>query len=219
MIKAVIFDMDGLMFDTERLSKELWRELAEKRGYNFEDDFFDQMVGLDLEATKKAFKEDYGQDFPYLEMREEKNHLLEKHVKEKGIPLKEGLRETIAYLKENQYLTAVASSSFREKIEFYLESAGLKEKFDYLIGGDEVAKSKPEPEIFLKGINGLGVSRDEALVLEDSAHGVLAAAKAGIRVILIPDLVEHPPEIEDLVYKKLNSLREVKIELEKMNKK
>lgn len=218
MIKAVIFDMDGLMFDTERLSKELWQELAQKRGYNFEEDFFDRMVGLDLEATSRAFKEDYGQDFPYLEMREEKNKLLKEYVEQNGVPLKEGLREIIAYLKENQYLTAVASSSYKDKIEFYLESAGLKDKFDYLIGGDEVEKSKPNPEIFLKGINALGVSQDQAVVLEDSAHGIIAADKAGIRVILIPDLVEHPPEIEELVYKKLKSLKQLKAELERINR-
>ncbi len=214
MIKAVIFDMDGLMFDTERLSKELYRELAEKRGYDFEEDFFDEMVGLDLEDTKKTFKEDYGQDFPYLEMREQKNELLKKYVKENGVPVKEGLLETIDYLKRNQYLIAVASSSFREKIEFFLDSISIKEKFDYIIGGDEVEKSKPDPEIFLKGVNGLGVQKEEALILEDSAHGVLAANKAGIKVILIPDLVEHPPEIEKLVYKKLNSLTELRDVLE-----
>jgi len=217
VFKAVIFDMDGLMFDTERLSKELWRELAEKRGYNFENGFFDKMVGLDLEDTKKAFKEDYGQDFPYLKMREEKNKLLEKHVKENGVPVKEGLLETIDYLKKNQYNLAVASSSHREKIEFYLDSISIKDKFDYIIGGDEVEKSKPNPEIFLKGVNELGVSRGEALILEDSAHGIMAADRAGIKVILIPDLVEHPPEIEGLVYKKLNSLRELKNMLEEIN--
>ena len=210
MFKAVIFDMDGLMFDTERLSKEIWRELAEKRGYNFEDDFFDKMVGLDLGATKKAFKEDYGQDFPYLEMREQKNKLLTKYVKENGIPVKEGLLEIIDYLKQNQYLLAVASSSYREKIEFYLDSISIKDKFDYIIGGDEVEKSKPDPEIFIKGVSGLGVDKEEVLILEDSAHGVIAADRAGIRVILIPDLVEHPPEIEKLVYKKLNNLTELK---------
>ncbi|MFW6294331.1 MAG: HAD family hydrolase [Halanaerobium sp.] len=214
MIKAVIFDMDGLMFDTERLSKELWQKLAQENGYNLDTDFFDQMVGLDLEDTKNAFKEDYGRDFPYLELREQKNELLKEYVRENGVPVKEGLMETIDYLKENEYLIAVASSSYKEKIEFYLDSLEIKEKFDYIIGGDEVEKSKPDPEIFLKGLNGLGVSKDEALVLEDSAHGILAANRAGIRVILIPDLVEHSPEIEKLAYKKFNSLTELISELE-----
>ncbi|OEG63813.1 MAG: hypothetical protein BHK79_00820 [Halanaerobium sp. MDAL1] len=210
MIKAVIFDMDGLMFDTERLSKELWQQLGAERGYSFEDDFFDDMVGLDLEDTRESFKEDYGQDFPYLEMREQKNRLLKKHVKANGVPAKEGLFEIIDYLKEKQYLLAVASSSFKEKIIFYLDSIGIKDKFDYIIGGDEVEKSKPNPEIFIKAINELGVGREEAIILEDSAHGVLAANKAGIKVVLVPDLVEHPPEIEKLVYRKLNNLAELK---------
>lgn len=214
MFKAVIFDMDGLMFDTERLSKKLWQQLGAERGYNFEDDFFDEMVGLDLEDTKESFKENYGQDFPYLEMREQKNELLKKHVKEKGIPLKDGLLETIDYLKHNQYLLAVASSSYKEKIEFYLDSISIKDKFDYIIGGDDVEKSKPDPEIFIKAVKGLGVRPEEALVLEDSAHGVLAANRAGVRVILIPDLVEHSPEIEKLVYKKLNNLTELIAELD-----
>lgn len=216
MIKAVIFDMDGLMFDTENLSKELWQEIAKEKGYDFEDDFFDEMVGLDIEDTSKAFKKKYGQDFPYFKLRKEKNKLLKKHVKEHGVPLKEGLLEIIDYLKENKYLIAVASSSHRERIELYLESVGIKEKFDYMIGGDEVEKSKPNPEIFLKGIQNLGVSRDEALILEDSAHGVRAANKAGIKVILIPDLGEYPAEIEKLVYKKLNTLLELNNELEKL---
>jgi len=217
LIKAVIFDMDGLMFDTEKLSKEIWQEIAEKKGYNFEDDFFDEMVGLDIEDTNQAFKKNYGQDFPYFKLREEKNKILKKHVKDKGVPLKKGLLEIIDYLKQNEYLIAVASSSYRERIELYLESAGIKEKFDCIIGGDEVSKSKPDPEIFLKGIQKLGVGRDEAIILEDSAHGVLAAAEAGIKVILIPDLVEHPAEIEKLVYKKLDYLTELKDELEHLN--
>ncbi|RCW60358.1 MULTISPECIES: HAD family hydrolase [Halanaerobium] len=214
MFKAVIFDMDGLMFDTERLSKKLWQELAAERGYNFAGDFFDELVGLDLEDTRESFKEAHGQDFPYLEMREEKNRLLKKYVRENGVPAKEGLIEIIAYLKEKHYRLAVASSSFKEKIEFYLDSIAIRDKFDYIIGGDGVEKSKPDPEIFIKAVNGLGVSPEEALIIEDSVHGVMAANKAGIRVIMIPDLVEPAAEIEKLVYKKLNSLTELKQVLE-----
>ncbi|QTL96513.1 HAD-IA family hydrolase [Iocasia frigidifontis] len=209
MIKAVIFDMDGLMFDTENMSKKLWKKLGQKHGYNFEDSFFDQVIGLDLSATIKVFKNTFGSDFPYEEYKKEKDEMMIKEIKDSGIPVKMGLKEAIKFLKENNTLIAVASSSKRSTINFYLESADLKDKFDFIIGGDEVKCSKPSPEIFLKCYKKLNLKKEQILILEDSINGIKAANKAEIKVVLIPDLVKVPCEIEKLTFAKLTDLTEV----------
>ncbi|AZO93641.1 HAD family phosphatase [Halocella sp. SP3-1] len=209
MIKAVIFDMDGLMFDTENMSKKLWKKLGKKHRYNFEDSFFDRVIGLDLSATIKVFEDVFGSDFPYEELKKDKNKMMIKEIKDSGIPIKKGLKEAIKFLKENDILIAVASSSKRSAVNFYLESAELKDKFDFIIGGDEVKCSKPSPEIFLKCYEILNVKKEQILILEDSINGIKAANKAEIKVVLIPDLVKVPCEIEKLTFAKLTDLTEV----------
>lgn len=209
MIKAVIFDMDGLMFDTENMSKKLWKKLGRKHRYNFEDSFFDRVIGLDLSATIKVFEDVFGSDFPYEVLKKDKNKMMIKEIKDSGIPIKKGLIEAIKFLKKNDILIAVASSSKRSAVNFYLESAELKDKFDFIIGGDEVKCSKPSPEIFLKCYEKLNVKKEQILILEDSVNGIKAANKAEIKVVLIPDLVKVPCEIEKLTFAKLTDLTEV----------
>ncbi|KXS50438.1 HAD family phosphatase [Halanaerobium sp. ST460_2HS_T2] len=217
MIKGIIFDMDGLMFDTEKLSKTIWKNIGEEKGYNFDEDLFDQLIGTDINTTKNIFKDKFGSDFSYDKMRKRKCKIMAKKIEKEGVPIKKGLNETIKYLKENDYRIAVASSSSKETIEFYLRSVNLNREIDFIIGGDEVKESKPNPEIFNKCCEKMNINKKEILILEDSINGILAADKANMNVVLIEDIVSVPKKVKKLTYKELNHLAELPLLLEKIN--
>src|SRR5690554_6501698 len=117
MIKAIVFDMDGLMFDTEQLSKKIMKSVGEKKGYKFNDKLFDKMIGADLQTTTKIFLDTFGDDFPYNEIRKEKSSIMVKEINENGVPVKYGLKESLDYLEKNKIVKAVASSSSKETIQ------------------------------------------------------------------------------------------------------
>ena len=175
MITAVIFDMDGLMIDSERVTFEGYKHVLAKHN-----------LTLSLEAYKTLL--DYGDDFDVEETIKAVHQYMADLFENEGVPLKEGLIELLKYLKENDYKTIVATSSQRHRVDHILELSGLQKYFDDSICGDEVTKGKPDPEVFLKSCQKLGITPDEALVLEDSESGINAAYSAGIKVICIPDL-------------------------------
>ncbi|GAA0178872.1 HAD family phosphatase [Clostridium sediminicola] len=218
-IDLVIFDMDGLMFDTEKLSKDIWTRVAEKYGYTFRKGFYDRAIGANSRTTEQMFYDDFGFDFPYDKLRKEKNLLMDEHLRKNKLVIKDGLIECIKYLKENKIKTAVASSSGRVVIDNYMALANIQETFDYIISGDVVTKGKPHPEIFLKCLEYIGVKCENALVLEDSRNGILASIEANIKVVFIPDLAVVEEEIQDKVYQKVKSLKEVPSIIEAINKK
>lgn len=216
-IDLVIFDMDGLMFDTEKLSKDIWTRVAEKYGYTFRKGFYDRAIGANSRTTEQMFYNDFGLDFPYDKLKKEKSFLMDEHLQKNRLVIKEGLMECIKYLKENKIKTAVASSSGRVVIDNYMTLANLQEKFDYINSGDVVTNGKPHPEIFLNCIEYIGVKCENALVLEDSRNGILAALAAKIKVIFIPDLAAVEEELQAKVYQKVKSLKEVPSIIDKLN--
>lgn len=219
MIEAVIFDMDGLMFDTERLSKKTWQKCGEKYGYIFDDEIFDKVIGVSSKDAEKIFREAYGENLPYREIREEKNKMMINEIKENGIRIKKGLHECIKYLKDKHILIAVASSSDESTINFYLKLAKLSNVFDYIISGESLLNSKPDPEIFIKCCKKLNVNKENVLILEDSANGIKAANNANIKVVYVPDLAKIPEDVEKMVYRKVKDLLCVPKLIEEINMK
>lgn len=126
------------------------------------------------------------------------------------MPLKEGVNELIDYLKENDYKIALATSSDREKAEYLLELVKIKDKFDYIICGNDIVNSKPNPEIFLKAAENLKVEPKECIVIEDSKFGVKAAVNAGMKAINVPDMKMPDSEVKSMAFKIFNNLLEVK---------
>lgn len=149
-IKAVIFDMDGVLFDTERVSKRAWNMVGEKMGCRIEEDFLSKIRGGNLEQVKQAFLRRFGEGFDFDSIWQEKMQIFFKVLNEEGVPVKKGTLELINYLKEQSYKLALATGSGRKQTIWNLENTGLENKFDVIICGDEVTKSKPSPEIFLK---------------------------------------------------------------------
>lgn len=207
-IKLVIFDMDGLIFDTEKLSYKSWIEAAKKLKVPFTDNIFYKLLGTNLASITKTLKNEFEENINIEEYINEKRSLYREMIKE-GVEKKEGVDDLLEYLKDNNIKRAVATSSKREVALQLLSKAEIVDKFDYILCGDEVEKSKPDPEVFLKVASKIGINSEYCMVLEDSEAGTIAASRAKMTPIIIPDLKEPSKEIENLAYKKLKNLKEV----------
>lgn len=207
-IELVIFDMDGLIFDTEKLSYKSWIDAAKKLNVPFTDNIFYKLLGTNLASIRKTLEDEFEENVNVEKYIDEKRNLYREMIKD-GAEKKEGIDELLKYLKDNNIKRAVATSSKREVALELLSKAKIDDKFDYILCGDEIEKSKPDPEVFLKVANKIGVDPKYCMVLEDSEAGTLAASRAKMTPIIIPDLKEPISEIESLAYKKLNNLKEV----------
>lgn len=210
VIKGVIFDMDGLLLDTEIVSFNCYKELLEKYGYLLERDFYLTLIGRNARDSKQLMKNYYKNEEIIDKIYEEKILLMDEKLEKEGLNVKNGAYELISYLKENNYKIAVATSTSRIRAIKLLEKANLKDKFDYIICGDEVKNSKPDPEIYLKAAMKIGINPENCLVLEDSSAGIKAAKRAGMTAINIPDMKEPDDEIKKLSFKVCRDLFEVK---------
>lgn len=210
MIKAVIFDMDGLMVDTEKLSFEGFQYVLAKSGLTISLNFYKKLLGKPEAGIAELIYKEYGENFDVKSTIKEIHDYMDKVFENKGVPLKKGLLDLLNYLKEHDYKTIVATSSQRYRVDRIFKLAGLNPYFDDSICGDEVTKGKPDPEIFLKACEKLGVKPSETLVLEDSEAGINAAYSAAIKVICIPDLKYPEPKFIEMTYKIMNNLLEVR---------
>ncbi len=209
MIKAIIFDMDGLMIDSERVTFECYQEILKGMNLTMDEEFYKTLLGKPLKGIYQRFYDVYGNDFPIEDVIKDVHALMAKRFETEGVPVKKGLVELLHYLKDNNYKTIVATSSNRDRVDKILAQAKITEFFDDSICGDEVTKGKPNPEVFLKSCQKLGVNVDEAIVLEDSEAGIQASYDANIKVICIPDMKYPEKQYEEKTFKILKDLTEV----------
>ncbi|MCD8153772.1 MAG: HAD-IA family hydrolase [Clostridiales bacterium] len=209
-MKAVIFDMDGVIFDSETLVLETWREVARRHKIPDIESVCRKCLGLDRIVTKQIFLAHYGEDFPYDAYKAEMSALFHQRAGGGKLPQKPGIRELLTFLREKGIQTAVASSTRRDIVCPELRDGRLLDLFDAVICGDMVEKSKPEPDIFLRACRELKVKPEEAWVIEDSYNGIRAASAAGTRPMMIPDLAEPTPEMGELAACILPSLAEAR---------
>jgi len=207
-ISAVILDMDGLMFDTERVSLEAWRRAMADFGYALVDTWYAEAIGLSVEKREEAFREILGLKFPFYEVRKLKESYLEKHISNYGVPMKPGLLELLEVADKLCLKEAVASSTEKELVRDMLERTALIDRFDTIIGGDEVREGKPAPDLFLLAARRLGIPAELCIVFEDSNAGVKAAHTAGMMFIMVPDLEPPSEEVASLAYGVCPSLHE-----------
>ncbi len=208
MKKAVIFDMDGLMIDSERVTYEEYCRKLEQLGYSFDEAVYRLCLGKNKQGICQVFYDHFGTAFPMTEVWDDVHIRLDERLA-KEVPLKAGLLELLKYLKANNYKTIVATSSGRARVDEILKNGNLTEYFDDSICGDEVTHGKPHPEIFLTACQKLDVKPEEALVLEDSEAGILAAYDGHIDVICVPDMKYPEPQFVEKVTKIVDSLDEV----------
>lgn len=188
---ALIFDMDGLMLDSERIAQVAWRRAARDQGFDFSDEVFRGVIGLKLPDVEAYLRRELSRDFPFETVYRRKQAYVDEIVEVSGLPLKPGLLELLDAIEARRLKKAVASSSPRRVVENNLERVGLSGRFDALVGGDQVERGKPAPDIFLAAAGELDAPPQSCLVLEDSNAGVQAAHAAGMAVIMIPDML--PP--------------------------
>ena len=209
MIRAVLFDMDGTMFDTERLSMEGWLRAARAKNNGLDREHFLLFRGRSIPANAAAFASWYGSEELYYEMRKIRTEYIQNYLKENGMPIKPGLFELLKLLKKKNLKTCIATSTKRDQAEQYFVQTGVKDYFTDTVCGDEAEKSKPDPEIFLKAAEKISEKPENCLVLEDSPNGILAAKAAGCMAFMIPDLVPAEEEIKGVFDRECASLLEV----------
>lgn len=215
MIEAIVFDMDGILFDTERLSVESWIEVAGQMGLGDIDKGVYGCIGLNRTDCRIFLKETYGEDFPYEYFREQTAAVFQQKVDKDGLPVMKGAQELLLWLQEKGMKVALASSTNTRKVESHLQLAGFTGFFQAVIGGDMVEHSKPLPDIYWKACQLLQADPAGTVAVEDSPNGIRSAYAAGMLPVMVPDLVQPDPEIANMLYQRCDSLFAVRDFLEK----
>ena len=206
-IKGAVFDMDGLMLDTEKLLVRFWKESAKEYGYDMTEENVFEIRSLSRKYSVPLLKSIFGEDFPFNEIRSRRINLMNEYIDTYGFDVKKGLFELLDFLKKNNYLIAVATATDRERAEHYLKKIDAYKYFNAVICGDMVRNGKPEPDIYITASKELGLMPEECVAFEDSPNGIKSAYSAGCKVIMIPDLTQPDDNIKpmlDGVYESLD---------------
>lgn len=212
---AVVFDMDGVIFDSERATMDCWIELAEKYSIPDIKTPYYKCIGVNAAMTRKIIFDAYGEDFPYDRYAAEASQMYHDKYDGGRLPVKKGAREILEFLKKNNKKIALASSSRKETVINQLRDAGLLDFFDEIVTGDMVEKSKPEPDIFLKACEKLGILPQRSYAIEDSFNGIRAAYSGKLKPIMVPDILPADDEMRQKAEAVLESLLDVADYLDK----
>jgi len=207
---AVIFDLDGLILDTESIARIAWRRAAADFGFVLEDDLYEKLIGLVTPDIGEVLRDAFGSEFNAEEAIKRAYGYFYEYIEKNSIEIKPGFFEMIELLDKAGIARAIATSSSKAFAGRKLAASGLVNKFGVVVCGDDVQNGKPAPDIFLAAAKKLGAAPKDCLVFEDSDNGVRAAHKAGMTIILIPDLKQPSKEIAQMACKVYPSLVEAK---------
>ncbi|MER2152202.1 MAG: HAD family phosphatase [Candidatus Limivicinus sp.] len=197
-MQAVIFDMDGVIFDSEKLYIDCCVEAADRFGMANIVETCYRCIGVTVPVTLQILVDTYGDRALVDRFREAAGALFLEKMRAGLLAVKPGVRELLEYLKDCSVRTAVASSTYTDIVERELSDAGILPFFDRIVGGDQVSRSKPNPDIFLRAAETLDTAPEACLVIEDSYNGIRAAKAAGMRAIMVPDLLQPDEEMRSL---------------------
>ena len=208
--KVVIFDMDGVIFDSEQLVLDSWEKVGEKYGIPDVGKILTDCIGTNKNKTQEIVHAHYGKDFDYEKYSKEASFLFHEYVRENGLPVKKGVRELLQYLKEEKIAVGLASSTRLAVVQEELKLTGLYDYFGVVVGGDQLKRSKPEPDIYLMACEKMGVLPENAYAVEDSYNGIRAAYSAGMMPIMVPDLLPATEEMREKSIAVFDDLLQVK---------
>ena len=208
-VKAVIFDFDGLMVDSERVSERAWDKISKEYGIQIDTRYYSRTRGMNNDGAREVFREMFGNELSYDEIKARKNEYFEADIEKNGLDKKKGLDELLKYIGDNDISKAIASGSSADYVRKCSKIAMISSDFDIIIGGDMITKCKPDPEVFEMAAGRLKVMPSECLVLEDSINGAEAAIRGGFQIVIVPDSVRPPDELAERVNGISDDLSEV----------
>lgn len=209
VIQAAIFDMDGLLFDTESIARWAWTQALESHGYVINNELYNEFIGRDLSWREKLLKKRYGEDFPFESVTAQRIKIGDEREKREGLPTKPGVLDLLNHLSNLGITMGLATGTSRLRTIRRLTDAAIDQYFTTIVTSEDVACGKPAPDIFLEVSQRINVNPLQCVVFEDSSVGVQAAVTAGMCTIMVPDIEQPSPEIKSLAYRVLNSLEEV----------
>lgn len=209
-MKAIVFDMDGVLFDTEKLCKRSWDMIARELGIEDMEEVFMQCVGRNSNDTRTLMTSHYGEKLDYDSFLKKASRWFWNDIDKNGAPVKPGVRELLDYLQGAGYQIGLASSTKRESIIKLLTKVDILKYFSVIVSGDMVEHSKPNPEIYLLACEKLGVAPEEAYAIEDSPNGIRSAHAAGMKPVMVPDLIAPDEEMRTLSFRIFKDLLEVR---------
>lgn len=215
-ISAVVFDMDGVIFDTERLSLECWKLLADREGLEGIEEVCKRCIGRTTPESIVILREAYGEGLDVAGLRAELSALMHKTIAERGMPIKTGVREILDFLKDSGVPIALASSTRYVTVTSQLGEAGFLDYFSVVVGGDMAEHGKPAPDIYLAACEKLGADPAKAIAVEDSYNGIRAAHAAGMKPVMVPDILPPDDEMREKavhICRDLHEAREVIAEM------
>lgn len=204
MLQGIVFDMDGVLFDTESLYNTSFRLVAKELQIDEIEKLIKECVGLNHNDMRLHAEANYP-SVPF-ETFMEKGMIIFNGLLEEGIPLKEGTKEILTYLSNTDLKIGIASSSSYKSVMEHLEQSGLTSCFRVVIGGDMVTHSKPKPDIYLKACKELEIEPEHSIAVEDSINGIKSAYSAGLKTVMIPDQLPPTDEVKPMIYQKFDSL-------------
>lgn len=218
-IKGVVFDMDGVLLDTEKLYVRFWCEAARFYGWNMQRQHALSIRSLARPYAIERLKSYFGSDFDYYKVHDKRVELMDRYIEEHGVETKPGARETLEFLQQNGIKTALATATVLERTEQYLKQTGLFSYFDEIVCASMVRHGKPQPDIYLEACARLSLSPGDCLAVEDSPNGILAASRAGCVTLLIPDLDEPEEAVLQNVRYTLAGLQDIEQVIEDIRRK
>ena len=217
-IKGVIFDMDGVILDSEKLYVRFWCEAGRFYGFPMEEKHALSIRSMARQLASEKLRGIFGSSFDYDAVRSKRVELMDKYVEENGIELKDGAEDLLMYLKENGYRIALATATPPDRAEKYLKAHDLYKYFDVTVSASMVSLGKPAPDIYLLAAEMLGLSAQSCLALEDSPNGIRSASSAGCVTVMVPDLDLPNDDILTLLHSVANGLCDVKRILREIGK-